>query len=84
MPASRASGRVGSTKLPGNGAWAGPTLAGDHLWLTSTGGTLVSVEATTGKVTGQKELGGAFYIGPVVAQGRMYVLSDSAKLMALN
>ena len=85
MALSRSDGKTQwATKLPGNGAWAGPTLAGDHLWLTSTGGTLVSVEATTGKVTGQKELGGAFYIAPVVAQGRMYVLSDSAKLMALN
>jgi outer membrane protein assembly factor BamB len=85
MALSRNDGKTQwATKLPGTGAWAGPILAGDHLWLTSTSGTLVSVEATTGKVTGQKELGEVFYIGPVVAQGRMYVLSDSAKLMALN
>ena len=55
-----------------------------HLWLASSEGNLVGVDATTGKVVGQKELGGAVYVPPVVAQGRMYVLTDSAKLIALN
>ena len=32
----------------------------------------------------QKDLGSAVYVAPVVAQGRMYVLTDSAKLIALN
>ncbi len=73
-----------TVKLPGDGAWAGPTLAGGNLWLTSSKGMLVGVEATTGKLLTQKELGGSFYIAPIVAQGRMYVLNDSAKLVALN
>ena len=82
---SRNDGKTQWTvKLPGNGAWAGPTLAGGNLWLTSTGGALVGVDAATGRVVSQKDLGGAFYIAPVVAQGRMYVLSDAAKLMAIN
>src|SRR5262249_36515830 len=71
MALSRSDGKTQWTvKLPGTGAWAGPTLAGGTLWLTSSAGTLVGVEATTGRVTGQKELGGVFYIAPVVAQGR--------------
>lgn len=73
-----------TVKLPGTGAWAGPTLAGGNLWLTSSGGSLVSVDAATGRLVSQKELGGSFYIAPVIAQGRMYVLSDDAKLMAIN
>ncbi len=82
---SRNDGKTQWTvKLPGTGAWAGPTLAGGNLWLTSSGGALVGVDAATGKVTSQKDLGGSFYIAPVIAQGRMYVLSDSAKLMAIN
>jgi outer membrane protein assembly factor BamB len=85
MALSRQDGKTQWTvKLPGEGAWAGPTLAGGSLWLTSSAGALIGVEATTGKVTSQKDLGGVFYIAPVFAQGRMYVLSDSAKLMALN
>ena len=85
MALSRSDGKTQWTvKLPGNGSWAGPTLAGGTLWLTSSSGTLAGVEATTGRVTSQKELGEAIYIAPVVAQGRMYVLTDKAKLMALN
>ena len=85
MAISRSDGKTQWTaKLPGTGAWAGPTLAGGTLWLTSSSGNLVGVEATTGRVVTQKELGGAFYIAPIVAQGRMYVLNDDAKLMALN
>jgi len=85
MALSRNEGKTQWTvKLPGTGAWAGPTLAGGNLWLTSSTGTLVGVEATTGRIIGQKELGGVYYIAPVVAQGRMYVLNDDAKLLALN
>jgi outer membrane protein assembly factor BamB len=85
MALSRQDGKTQWTaKLPAANQWAGPTLAGGILWLVSTAGTLVGAEATTGRIVTQKELGEAFYIAPVVAQGRMYVLSDGAKLMALN
>ena len=85
MALSRTDGKTQwTTKLPGTGAWAGPTLAGGTLWLASSAGTLVGVDAATGKVAGQKELGSAVYVAPVIAQGRMYVLTDTAKLIALN
>jgi outer membrane protein assembly factor BamB len=85
MAISRHDGKVQwTTKLPGNAAWAGPTLAGGTLWLASTSGSLIGVEANTGRVLGQKELGDPVYIAPIVAQGRMYVFTDSAKLIALN
>jgi hypothetical protein len=44
----------------------------------------VGVEATTGRVATQKEIGSPVYIAPVVAQGRMYILTDAARLIALN
>ena len=47
-------------------------------------GALVGVEAATGRVTVQKELGNPVYVPPIVAQGRMYILTDNAKLLALN
>jgi outer membrane protein assembly factor BamB len=85
MALARGDGKTQwTTKLPGNGAWAGPTLAGGSLWLASTDGSLIGVDAATGKIGGQKELGSAVYVAPVVAQGRMYVLTDTAKLIALN
>jgi outer membrane protein assembly factor BamB len=59
-------------------------LAGGTLWLASAKGALVGVDAATGKVTVQKDLGSPVYVPPIVAQGRMYILTDNAKLMALN
>ena len=73
-----------TTKLPGATSWSGPTLAGGTLWLASDKGNLVGVEAQTGRLTVQKEIGSPVYVAPVVAQGRMYILTDSAKLIALN
>lgn len=82
---SRRDGKVQwTTKLPGTGSWSGPTLAGGILWLVSERGTLVGVEASTGRLSSQKELETAVFTAPVVAQGRMYLLTDSAKLIALN
>jgi outer membrane protein assembly factor BamB len=85
MAISRTAGKVQWTvQLPGGGSWSGPTLAGGTLWLASAGGKLVGVEAITGRVVVEKDLGDPVYIAPVVAQGRMYVLTDEAKLIALN
>lgn len=82
---ARKDGKVQWTmKLPGTNAWSGPTLAGGTLWLTSAKGALVGVEASTGRVTVQKDLGSPVYVAPVVAQGHMYILTDNAKLIALN
>jgi outer membrane protein assembly factor BamB len=85
MAITRGEGKIQwATKLPGGGAWSGPVLAGNKLWLTSSKGQLASVEAATGKVASTQELGSPIFIAPVVAGGRMYVLDDNAKLMALN
>jgi len=73
-----------TAKLPGNSTWAGPVLAGGSLWLASAQGQLVSVEPQTGKVGAGIDLGSPVYIAPVVAQGRMYVLTDKAELIGLN
>ena len=73
-----------TAKLPGTGTWSGPTLAGGLLWLASNKGQLVAVEAVTGKVASTQDLGAPVYIAPVVAQGRMFVLTDKAKLIALG
>jgi outer membrane protein assembly factor BamB len=85
MAVARKDGKVvWTTKLPGGSTWSGPTLAGNMLWLASETGTLVSVDAMTGRVAGQQNLGNPVYIAPVVAQNKMFVLTDNAKLIALN
>jgi outer membrane protein assembly factor BamB len=85
MAITRRDGQIQwTTKLPGTNTWSGPVLAGNRLWLTSNKGHLVSVEPATGKVETTQDLGQPIYIAPVVAAGRMFVLTDKARLIALN
>ncbi len=72
------------TSLPGDGRWNGPVLAGNRLWLASSNGQLVAVEAQSGNIATQTDLGTPVMITPVVAEGRLYVLTDKAKLIAMN
>lgn len=82
---SRREGKIlWTVQLPGSKMWSGPVLAGDRLWLASSKGQLVGVDAATGRIATQQDLGGPVYIAPVVAQGRMYVLTDNARLISLN
>ena len=85
MALARSDGKVRwSAQLPESKTWSGPVLAGGTLWLVSNKGKLTGVDAATGKVGSQLDLGAAVYIPPVVAQGRMFVQTDEAKLIALN
>lgn len=82
---SRRDGKViWTTKLPGGGTWSGPTLAGGQLWLVSGKGQMVGVDASTGRVAATLNLGHASYIAPIVAEGRLYVMTDNARLVAFN
>ncbi|MHA1165301.1 MAG: outer membrane protein assembly factor BamB family protein [Alphaproteobacteria bacterium] len=72
------------TELPKATRWNGPVLAGGRLWLASGGGVVVSVDAKTGNIVTQRDLDTPIYISPIVAAGRMYVLTDKARLLALN
>jgi outer membrane protein assembly factor BamB len=69
-------------KLPEATTWSGPVLAGSTLWLTSHRGHLVGVDASTGRVTQKMNTGDAVYIAPVVADGRLFVLTDKATLIS--
>ena len=85
MAVSKRDGKIQwTTKLPTSGAWSGPVLAGNQLWTVSSKGLLAAVDAVGGRVIGQQEVGAGSYIAPVVAGGRMYLLTDSAKLIALQ
>lgn len=71
-------------KLPDSNTWSGPTIAGGQLWLVSSKGALVGVDAATGKIGSQQNVGNPSFIAPIVAGGRMYVLTDNARLIAYN
>ena len=65
MAITRKDGKIQwTTKLPEAAAWCGPTLAGGTLWLASAKGALVGVDAATGRITTQKDLGSPVYIAP--------------------
>lgn len=75
---------IWKTKLPGGGRWSGPVLAAGRLWLVSSAGMLAGVDAKLGTVNAKRDLGYKMTIAPVVASGKMYILTDNAKLLAFN
>lgn len=62
--------------------YSGPILAGGRLIVTSSAGTIVSVEPTTGAVQNQISVGAPISLSPVVANATLYVLDDRARLSA--
>jgi outer membrane protein assembly factor BamB len=85
MALARNDGKTRWTmQLPDSKTWSGPVLAGGTLWLASSKGEVVGVDAATGKLGSQVSVGDPVYIPPIVAQGHMFIFTDSAKLIALN
>jgi len=72
------------SELPASSRWSGPVLAGDRIWVISGEGLLVGADARTGQLGNQIDLNTDVFVTPVVAGGRMYILSDDADLIALN
>ena len=76
---TRQSGSIRwALQLPAGGTWSGPVLAGGRLWLASSKGMLVSVDAAKGTVLAKRDLDQPVYIAPVVASGQLLVLTDKA------
>ena len=73
-----------TVQLPGAKTWSGPVRPAATVGQVSSKGALVAVDAATGKITGQQDIGYPVFVPPVVAGGRMYILTDNAKLIALN
>jgi outer membrane protein assembly factor BamB len=62
--------------------WAGPVLAGEHLWVAGSNRELIAVDPYDGKRTATIKLKAAAYLPPVVAGGRLYQLTDDGTLTA--
>jgi outer membrane protein assembly factor BamB len=85
MALGRSDGKVRwVSDLPQSARWSGPVLAGSRLWVVSGEGLLVGADASTGQLGSQIDLNTDVFVTPVVAGGRMYILSDDADLIALN
>ncbi len=61
--------------------WAGPVLGGNRLIVLSSLGEAVHVSPYTGELVGQQAMS-AGYLGPVIADNALYLLSDDANLSA--
>lgn len=72
------------SELPSASRWSGPVLAGNQVWVVSSEGLLVGVDARAGQISSKIDLDTDVFVTPVVAGGRMYILSDDADLIALN
>ena len=70
--------------LPSARIWNGPVLAGGKLWLISSKGLMVGVNPSNGDVVTKRDPDTGVYIAPVVASGQMFVLTDGARLLAMN
>ncbi len=65
-------------------AWSGPVLAGDRLIVMSSHGQAVVINPYDGSVINDFKVGGDVFVPPVIANETIYVLTDSAKLIALR
>lgn len=82
---ARKTGKVRwAATLPESRVWTGPTLAGGKLWAVSDKGLLVAIDAKTGQVGQKVDLENPVFIPPVVASDRMFILTDKARLIAVN
>jgi outer membrane protein assembly factor BamB len=62
--------------------WAGPVLGGDRLIVLSSAGDAISVSPYTGEPLGREQMPAGGYLGPVIADNSLYVLTDDASLSA--
>jgi outer membrane protein assembly factor BamB len=62
--------------------WAGPVLGGNRLIALSSLGELVSVAPDGGQRVGGQSLSGSAFLGPVIAENALYLLTDDANLSA--
>jgi outer membrane protein assembly factor BamB len=68
----------------GRPLWSSPLLADDRLILGSSTGQLVALNAKTGVVERQVNLGAPVLIGPIAVGDTIYVAADNAQLIALR
>ena len=64
--------------------WSGPIVVSDRLLAVSSNGFAISLSPYSGALLGRQELPSGSHISPIVADGTIYVLTDSAKLLALR
>jgi outer membrane protein assembly factor BamB len=64
--------------------WYGPLLVGDRLIVAGTSKMALAVSPYTGEILGQQKLSGKASLGPIVAAGTVFVVTDDGRLLALR
>ncbi len=64
--------------------WFGPLLVGDRLIAAGTSHEALAVSPYTGEILGRQALSAAASLGPVVAAGTVFIVSDDGRLLALR
>ena len=64
--------------------WAGPVLASDRLLVAGSTGDLLALSPYTGELLGKVEMNAPVRLGPVIANGTIYVLTDTGRLVVLR
>lgn len=65
-------------------AWTGPVLAGGRVFVASSTGEAVLLNAYDGEILREMDLRDDVFIGPVIANETIYVVTDEARLIALR
>lgn len=65
-------------------SWTGPIMVGGRLILASSLGEVIAVAPTNGEVVGEGRVGDPVFIPPIAAQGRIFLVTDDAQLVALR
>ncbi len=65
-------------------SYSGPILASGRVLVASSRGELLAFSPETGQQTGSLKLGSTTYLEPIAAQGRLYVLTDDGKVVAID
>jgi outer membrane protein assembly factor BamB len=64
--------------------WSSPILASNRLITVSSGGEAVALNAKTGEVERRMKIGDDVLLGPIAAGGTIFVVSQSADLIAIR
>jgi outer membrane protein assembly factor BamB len=65
-------------------AWSGPLLAGGRVFLASSSGDAVLLNAYDGSTMREFDLGDSVFVAPVIANETIYVLTDDGRMIALR
>lgn len=65
-------------------AWTGPVLAGGRVFVASSRGEGVVLNAYDGSVLREMDIRSDVFVGPVIANETIYVVGDDARLIALR